>query len=455
MYPWILEDLDDPHRWLQMTCLAPAKIDVSVNEASDAMSAVHFRWRWGGKIAKHITSVFRNVRPVYLSSSALTDDVTGVKSDPHVRSVNHDLVQNKYDKGKWKATTTTTTTEPNNHSPKRTNSKATRNLHPKSNDHWCSQGDSSAGGGGSQTSVNVSGREISPLISKSGGGGGGRGVSGSEKRSRFGGLFSNWRPTKFQQQQQPSSSSSNTNSPSSYTQPPIPFGMISGAHPSSRRSEEALRFFRNTSNVDDGREDEEGIDELGIGGRLTAARRASSWGEGDKKELLHEVVSVTSIERELDEHEMNVGAGGVSRDGDFGINLAGRSSSFPFFDSILGSSGPSGPSAGPSSSSGSGGGNGGGGGGVEEMFNERYGQPFYDEDSSTLASGPGRGDDDDNDDDDDDDDDIWQGGFDEDGDEGGDGGGVENVDEDDGNSSDQEHGVIFSPRRRPSNSDEE
>ena len=361
-----------------------AKINVSVREASGAMSAVHFRWRWGNKIAKHITSVFRNVRPMHRS---LLD--VGTKSDPQYRGQSKKNVvdtpsspqQNKRDKGKWKAT------EPS----KPPYSKATKIL--IENESQSSRG-ISASYAGSQSSVarayrgsdaNLLGRQISPSTSK----------SGSEKRSRFG-LFLNWRPTKFQSPPtSPSSSFSQSMSPRT-------LGTVSGGNPNSRRSEEALWFMRNTQSSED--------DE---GGKLTNARRASSWGQGDKE--FHEVISVTSIERELNDHDMNVGAGGVSRDGDVGIGVAG-SSSFPLFDSILG------PTSVP-----------------EETFadvNERYGRPVYDEDSSTLASGPG-------------DDDDWQHGSEFD-----DADADDDDDDDDALDSDQENGVTFSTRRRHLNLDE-
>ena len=383
MYPWILNDLDDPDKWLQMTSLT-SKINVSVHEASDAMSAVHFRWRWGGKIARHISSVFRNVRPIHRSPDTLID--AGTKSDPQSHGTQDNKVvvgttsssqpQSKRDKGKSKAT------EP----PKDPNTNVTKGL--IENRPHSSRGTSTSYAGlqtrtcrGSD--ANLLGREVSPSTSK----------PVSEKRSRFG-LFLNWRPTKFQ----------STTSPSSpYTQSPSPrtLGTVSGGNPNSRRSEEALRFFRYTQSSED---DDEG-------GRLTAARRASSWGQGDKE--LHEVVSLTSIDRELNDHDMNVGAGGVSRDGDFGV--AGPSS-FPLLDSTWG----------PGSSV------------PDETFedmNERYGQPIYDEDSSTLASGPG-------------DDDDWQRGSEFDTDD------VDDDADDDALDSDEENGVTFSPRRRHLNLDD-
>ena len=376
MSPWILNDLDDPNKWLQMTSLA-SKINVSVHEASDAMSAVHFRWRWGGKIARHITSVFRSVRPIYRSPDTLLD--AGTKS--HGTQENKVVVgttsspqpQSKRDKGKSRAT------EP----PKDSNTNVTKGSIVKSPQ---SSHGTSTSYAGLQTKAcrgsyaNLLGREVPPSTSK----------SVSEKRSRLG-FFLNWRPTKFQ---------STTRPPSPNTQSPSPrtLGTVSGGNPNSRRSEEALRFFRFTQSS-------EGDDE----GRLTAARRASSWGQGDKE--LHEVVSLTSIDRELNDHDMNVGAGGVSR-GEFGIGVAGPSS-FPFLGP--GSSVPDDRTF--------------------EDLNERYGQPIYDEDSSTLASGPG-------------DDDEWQRGSEFDADDADDDYNDEALD------SDEENGVTFSPRRRPLNLDD-
>ncbi|KAF9037715.1 hypothetical protein BJ165DRAFT_571038 [Panaeolus papilionaceus] len=51
-------------------------------------------------------------------------------------------------------------------------------------------------------------------------------------------------------------------------------------------------------------------------GALTAARRASSWGQGDNREFT-EIISVTSVEHigGLSEHVLNVGAGGVQSEG--------------------------------------------------------------------------------------------------------------------------------------------
>ncbi|KAF9552301.1 kinase-like protein [Agrocybe pediades] len=59
-HPWTLKDLHDPETWLRITSPRPELIAVSLKETSDAMSAVHFRWRWGGKLARHVSSLFRS-----------------------------------------------------------------------------------------------------------------------------------------------------------------------------------------------------------------------------------------------------------------------------------------------------------------------------------------------------------------------------------------------------------
>jgi hypothetical protein len=98
---------------------------------------------------------------------------------------------------------------------------------------------------------------------------------------------------------------------------------IEGAHPrglsvgpNMRRSDEGLRRYTYVD-ADEGA----GSGAVGYGtqlsGLLTAARRASSWGQGDKEEYT-EMVSVRSVEQGLNEHL--VGARGVFRVGPEGLN---------------------------------------------------------------------------------------------------------------------------------------
>ena len=186
----------------------------------------------------------------------------------------------------------------------------------------------------------------------------------------------------------------------------------------TRRSEEALRYYRTGQPIDD---DEDG-------GRLTAARRASSWGQGDHSVEFAEVVSVTSVDQDLNEHEMNVGAGGV---------LQERPPYVPRVSSRIagGRSEPVTPTSAvplvdPADEQ-----------GVEDI----YGPPCLDEDSSTIGSGfdneeddAGRG--------------RWRTGSDlDDGDEDDD----DLCDDGDDDDDSQENVVTFSPRKRSPNFDDE
>ncbi|KAF8150112.1 kinase-like domain-containing protein [Crassisporium funariophilum] len=386
-HPWILKDLDDPQKWLQIT--SPVnKINVSVNETSGAMSAVHFRWRWGGKIAKHVTSLFRNVRPLPRSQAPLLD-YSDAEPRGAVMSDPHDMVRrNKSVEGAMSSPTVVNKgkAKAEFHKPPKAakDAKASRS---KSIENWPSARTQTpsvpAPKARRGSDAGLLTREVSSLSK-----------SASEKKTRFG-LFLNWRPNKYPQP-------AGTIAPGAdytHVQSTRAFGTHAQGTPSSRRSEEALRYLRQAQSSDDG-------------ANLTAARRASSWGQGDKE--LHEVVSVTSVEHTLNEHDMNVGAGGLSHKGDGGPVA-----------------GPSGyrlePVIADETSF------------EEEDIDARYGQPCYD-DSSTIASEAGewqRGSEmssefDDGDGDDDDDDEF--------------------VDDDE--SSDQENGVTFSPRRRPENLEE-
>jgi len=81
------------------------------------------------------------------------------------------------------------------------------------------------------------------------------------------------------------------------------------APPSTRRSEEALRMYRPSPSSSDS------ISRAGGGGLLTAARRASSWGQGDEGGF--EIQSVRSMDaaQEQEMEVMLVGAGGVQNQG--------------------------------------------------------------------------------------------------------------------------------------------
>lgn len=197
---------------------------------------------------------------------------------------------------------------------------------------------------------------------------------------------------------------------------PIPITTISrttGARTQSdhvtRRSEEALRYYRTGKPIDD---DEDG-------GRLTAARRASSWGQGDHSVEFAEVVSVTSVDQDLNEQEMNVGAGGILQQRPFVPRASSRTAG-DFSEAVASTSAV--PPVDPADEQ-----------GVEDI----YGPPCFDEDSSTIGSGFDH-------EEDDDDRGRWRTGSDlDDGDEDDDELGDDGDDDDS-----QENVVTFSPRKR-------
>ncbi|KDR75973.1 hypothetical protein GALMADRAFT_68116 [Galerina marginata CBS 339.88] len=402
-HPWILMDLDDPRKWLQITSPTTARINVSVNETSDAMSVVHFRWRWGGKIARHVSSLFRNVRPASRLDSQLHIDTSAatssrVASDPQVRrnkftaqgpqSVGSTPAfgQPKRDKGKGKAESPKTL--------KRPISKSAKSLRSKSIERWPLntrgtstsagqlQGSASKARRGSDTKIldRATSGSSSPPVSATR-----PGTGPGERRARFAGLFqniSNWRPNKY--------SSAQTLPNAGYSELQSTVLGTATQTPNTRRSEEALRYYRQGADANES-------------GNLTAARRASSWGQGDKE--FTEIISVQSVGQELNEHEMNVGAGGVSREG-IVVPIAGPST-IPDEMRLT-------PAMMAEQT-------------FEDVF-EGYGQPVYD-DSSTIASGN----------DNDNDDESWQRGS-----------SLDDYDDDDVSSA-EEQGVTFSPRRHAHN----
>jgi [calcium/calmodulin-dependent protein kinase] kinase len=141
-------------------------------------------------------------------------------------------------------------------------------------------------------------------------------------------------------------------------------------------------------------------DPTNAGALLTAARRASSWGQGDTE--LTELVSVQSIGQDLNEQEMNVGAGGIAKEGSLvpavggmpSVVAASTSASEAVAKAIVNSRRLS---MTPVAASGSGSGASAPGGGLDVSLREediqRYGPPVFD-DTSTIGSVDRDGDDD-------------------------------------------------------------
>ena len=86
----------------------------------------------------------------------------------------------------------------------------------------------------------------------------------------------------------------------------------------TRWREEALRYYSASIGAGVGSTGPpiafEDDDAANAGALLTAARRASSWGQGDTE--LTELVSMQSVGQDLNEQEMNVGVAGLQRRGD-------------------------------------------------------------------------------------------------------------------------------------------
>ena len=467
-HPWFLKGLDDPTYWISVTSPKTIPIDVSVHETSDAMSAVHFRWRWGGKLVQQVSSLLRGVRPLTRQELRPARGVqrqpqyrqVGVNSIPESRhsgktaaSVNLQDAEadvpfpgnsdSRKDKGKAKATQQNQQQQPSPRTLKRPNSKGgSKSLRSKSIERWPQtlrgtgvsmselQGSNPKARRGSDTKIwtgemdragssrGASGSSASSPITPNTPNHAVNGRSGTvEKRARFASIFQGWRPNKYA-----AASTSTTRhhvvvaSPTEYAQlqssearqfvvgSSSRIVMPSPTTPNTRRSEEALRYYGQSASMgtrfgstgppiafDDD-------DPENAGALLTAARRASSWGQGDTE--LTELVSVQSVGQDLNEHEMNVGAGGIAREGISvpavgglpSVVAASTSASEAVAKAIVNSRrlsmtpvAASGSGSGGGASALGGAATGGLGMSLREEDIQRYGRPVFD-DSSTIGS---------------------------------------------------------------------
>jgi len=465
-HPWLVKGLNDPVQWISITSPKASPIDVSVHETSDAMSVVHFRWRWTGRLVQQVSSLFRGVRPLTRQEvqpgpgaqryprqrqrrehRQLGTNSMGAMSVPetsHSRK-SASLVHlhapdagvpfpgsahenrtsgssGKKDKGKAKANQNLQRHQ--THTPrtlKRLQSKGgSKSLRSKSIERWSSrdalQGSNPKARRGSDTKI---------WTGESDSAGSSRVPSGSsssspvEKRARFASIFqgiSSWRPNKYAPQVSTTSTNKQQHvivaSPTEYNglqssqARTFVVGSSSGIvmpnpTPNTRRSEEALRYYSASIGAGVGSTGPpiafEDDDAANAGALLTAARRASSWGQGDTE--LAELVSVQSVGQDLNEQEMIVGAGGIAKEGISvppvgalkSVVEASASASEAVAKAIVNSRRLS---VTPLAAAGGGSGNGtaaGGtsGGGLDMALREediqRYGPPVFD-DSSTIGS---------------------------------------------------------------------
>ncbi|KAG6901447.1 hypothetical protein C0995_011781 [Termitomyces sp. Mi166 len=494
-HPWLLQDIPERTQWLKYT-MPKGKIDVSADETSDAMSTIRFQWNWNwNSVAKRVSSLFRRERKER-ERERERDKGEHVKSDPHAtinagvgavglrrhqsarlpddsmyyphaHTHTHAHAHGKKDKGKGKGK--------HRELLRPSTGEAMR---PKSTEPWPIAG-RGRGGARVSTGANASRSTSAIPFRRRGSGNGSVGsastaterttntrhkgsVSSSvatsvstsptatpttdKPRARFSNFFSigHWRPNKFSSAFPPASTSTFTPTSASTTTEATAASSVSasiftrtntdGTITVTRRSEEVLRHYPNPHHPN--RPHDADMDE---GRGMTADRRASSWGQQ---------VGGLSAQSSWDFLRPGAGGGGGGgREGGGGVYYEHRFA--PRTPSRLsmslgtdegagaGETSPTSLSTGftstPSDEVGA---------GMQrrESDNDRFGPAYYDEDSSTIASageasGSGKGSG--SEEDEPGEERRRRRYEDEDEDE----------DEDD---SDEEHGVVFSPRKRAS-----
>ncbi|TFK69935.1 kinase-like protein [Pluteus cervinus] len=467
--PWFLRDLPDPQKWLKVT--SPTKIDVSAEETSEAMSTVRFRWNWGHKITRRISSLLKIKPPRSRDMSSASGRVIsapqmgngqgttmnggGATSAPQTASQpNPGLAGKNKSKGRVRTTsqqstygqtssiTTFGANSTSTFTQSRPSSKQSRNM---STDKFSPP---------SRGSESISIADTSSMLrSSSGVGVSSFGTSSmthstttaiagpssttslhsptdrdkEKPKTRFN-LFG-WKSTKSSSS---SSSAHEKSHPSLHVQtngPPNgilnypssvgtssqgPASAVSSASNStryggsgsstrySRRSDEPIRHYRSAQDTtttlgqhqispyaqhrsQNPHHQNYAPSHLMTGG-LSAARRASSWGQGDQSmQSAADVVSVQSA-HELDEHTMNVGAGGISNERAYVVRNSSRLTASPLT--------PGSPNPGydpytglPISSSPPGGMHMNGYGDEHDPYGTVRGRPFIGDENGSIAGG--------------------------------------------------------------------
>ena len=319
-HPWIIKDLPNPEKWLRET--SPNKndiVEVSEYETNSAMSTVQFRW-WGKRITSHISSFLRTVRPRTSPRHPIKLPVQPVveKKEPSPMATQRGQVARansaystfgrassagprkaRRDKGKRRADMNSSMTSAPGILTGR--SKSIERTSIQRDNVVVSARAAAKMRRGSDTRLVPPLPITNPRVGRSP-------VPGDEKtRTRFPSLASilRWRPNKYSQGMSSSAEiSTPTGWPSGGTAYTPPLNYVQSAtviDPFSRRSEEALRYHRTAQSM--------------ASEPLTAARRASSWGENPTDFDTGEVASLNSDDpAELDHEVMIRGAGGVCND---------------------------------------------------------------------------------------------------------------------------------------------
>lgn len=326
-YPWFLSDIPDSVEWLRQT--SPNKSDivmVTEKETEKAMTTVRFSWGWPQRLTHGISSLLRNVRPKRTSSNrsrrSHDDDENGflIHSSPTVSvprsksSVAWPSTHEAREKGKRRAVCLALRNDstPNVvHRRERSIEEKKKGLRPlkikpaapssePTTSRLVTRRGSESFGGISDTrpSSSRSKEEIHT-------------PPDDRTRHRFSlSSMKYWRPQTTHhstQSQTPSQASSPLDGSSlgssqdKVHRSPVP------ADITARRSDEVLRHHGREYVYNSSMHDADTC------GGLTAARRASSWGE--PMNYAEEVTSLTSGEHDgLDDDAFFLGAGGVCRD---------------------------------------------------------------------------------------------------------------------------------------------
>lgn len=295
-HSWILEDLPDPERWLSATSAA-VKIKVTADEASDAMSVVRFKWNWGGVTRRltNLSNIFNPKpraapHPQPTGAEGVAGESGAVRSDPDMRLPpssssrrpprlqTHSVYHVASSPGLF----------PSRVEKKDKGKKPEALAHPHDSPIRKRQA--------SEQTSNTSSQQTSPTERpfihhfKSW-------ISALNSRSSE---RANPQPTqRHQYHHHHTHRTTHSRTPNGSSTPQAKkANHLSRADPSTRRSEEALRFYRSAQNS--------------ASALFTEARRASSWGQGDDPIEFADVMSITSTDQlQLNDNDYLFGVGGI------------------------------------------------------------------------------------------------------------------------------------------------
>lgn len=301
------------------------------------MTGVRFRWKWGSSLTRHISTLFRQVREAkpYAAAShqGEADNPNATRSAPRMRIKTTDVARERTPRD-MPGPSKYTAPPGREKGKKRADSHGDKSQRSKSVERSSSRKTAPKPSLLSTSTASKDGSSDANLVPQMGSSvGSSAQTSPTEGRpkSRFS-IYSpstwHWRSTKNLTTQSQSTSPGGSTpsrrqlSPHSTPQPssmhspdtcsPSSHSPVSPVSPDLtissellgrgiRRSEEALRGMQ--------------FEDISSSGPLTAARRASSW--GDNPTDFNEVTSLNSEDHDLDESCILVGAGGVSNESPF------------------------------------------------------------------------------------------------------------------------------------------